>query len=907
MKFLRPITFLLFGLAYATLAAGFDTPVERAARLLHKWFLEHPQEKVYLHLDRPYYIPGDTLWFKSYLTAGHNHQFSGLSGILYTDLLNYRDSLIASVKLPVFLGVAHGAIALPKGLPQGSYNLRAYTRWMQNNHSDFFFNRTILVGRSESEKLLTKLNYTTKDLQNEQQVSTTIQFLDSKGIPLSERSIAYSCTSDGKEIFKSKGITDQYGVLKIDFNKAPSYSGKSTVIETLLEDAKEGRITRSFTIPPSAPVDVQFFPEGGHLVESLRSRLGLKCIGSNGLGINGKIVVTDNEKEEVSSFETKHLGMGQFSFTPQPGKIYTARAVFSDGREKVIALPVAKKEGYVLSVYSLSNADSVLVRINCSPSLLERGNNTLGLIVLQNGKVLSMADIEIKRAQTSIWLSKETMQSGIIQFTLLSASGDPLNERVMFLQKDDQLNLSLQSDKSKYLAKDKVQLFLDAKDRQMKPAVGNFSISVIHENSLPLSDETDHTIVSDILLSSDLRGNIEKPNYYFAMPNQETRENLDILMLTQGYRRFDWREVLSDIPTPAKFQAENPAMKISGVVKSFGGTPIPNARVILFSIKTNLMIDTVADSQGRFNFNNLFFADTVKFTIKAFNTNNKDRVNIFLDEEPKLNALGRKRTLPEVFTSNEVTAVYEQYRTAQYKSNRRQSLNEMQDLKEVVVKSSPLPLKETSGNLNGFRNANQVIHGPELKNCFNLRQCLEGRLMGVYFDRAATSSGGTVSAPHSTRTKGPMAIFLDGIPYDLDQYEMLFETAAINPEDIKTIEVLRSEGYVSLYGENGKHGVIVITTRGWNPGERFVPGVVLTAVAGFNVSKEFYSPKYVYKNDKPDLRNTVYWKPLVITDKDGKAQLEFCNSDNKGTYKVTVEGIGTRGELGRHVFRYTVE
>jgi hypothetical protein len=169
-----------------------------------------------------------------------------------------------------------------------------------------------------------------------------------------------------------------------------------------------------------------------------------------------------------------------------------------------------------------------------------------------------------------------------VQVTLFSATGEPLNERLAFVQNADGLKLGINTEKQSYGTRQKVKLNLNAKDATDKPVVGSFSVAVIDETKVPVDETAETTILSELLLTSDLKGYIEKPNYYFTNPTEQTQAELDALMLTQGYRRFVWKQLLGDVSRRILSQAEK-SLSISGTIKTSGGKPVPKAKVMLLS------------------------------------------------------------------------------------------------------------------------------------------------------------------------------------------------------------------------------------------------------------------------------------------------------------------------------------
>jgi hypothetical protein len=245
--------------------------------------------------------------------------------------------------------------------------------------------------------------------------------------------------------------------------------------------------------------------------------------------------------------------------------------------------------------------------------------------------------------------------------------------------------------------------------------------------------------------------------------------------------------------------------------------------------------------------------------------------------------------------------IYLQNQDEYYKQQLKYGINKNSiRLKEVVVRDNRIKPIPNSQNLNGSGNADQVLTAKDLEkfNCVRPVDCLQGVLTGIRFNNGV---------PSSIRNRGAMAIVIDGNFVDADIFDDL------RMDDIEGIEVVIGPHYAAIYGSRMANGGIIVTTkpaRSIKNYYRYAPGVVTIMPKGFYKAREFYSPQY--DNPKtnakmPDLRSTVYWKPNVITDKDGKASFEYFNADGPGTYRIVIEGIDTDGNLGRQVYHYKVE
>ena len=878
-------------------------PIERIVTQLGKWSANYPAEKVYLQFDKPYYAVGDDIWFKAYVTVGAKHQLSALSGNLVVELLDDRDSIKQRIKLPVISGLAWGDFALSDTLQEGNYRIRAYTNWMRNFANEYFFDKEITIVNSSSNKVFTNSSYTYNTINGQQQVTATVNYADIDGTPYANKPVKYSIDLGLKSTIKGKGITDDKGNLSIVFNSGQPGALGSGMITTSIDLGNKNIITKNVLIKAtSANVDVQFFPESGSLVNTVNSKVAFKAVGPDGLGVDIKGTITDDQNTTVATFSSQHLGMGTFNIEPQTGRSYKANVTFADGSSKTYNLPAAIDKGYVLSLDN-SDPNTLGIKVSTSRTILQDGNpDTLIVIAQSGGQIYYAGKSKPGSANFTASINKNRFPSGIVQFTLFSSKGEPLNERLIFVQNPDQLKLDLNTAKQTFVPREKVKINLGAKNADDKPTVGSFSVSVIDETRVPVSEDDESTILTNLLLTSDLKGYVEKPNYYFENVSDKTQADLDVLMLTQGYRRFEWKKILNDDFQPLAFEPEK-TLQVAGHVTTLGGKPVPHAKVTLLSNTGGLFYsDTVTDEQGRFKFDNLLFKDSVRFVVQARTGKDRKNVKIDLDNLAPLGT-GDNKNAPDMKVNiNTGLSAYLQSSKQFHDAQIRYGLgNHSTVLKEVVIKDTYHPVLKYSDNLNGPGNADQVLTADKLPpGCFDLSQCLQGYLNFVIFRNGV---------PYSTRG-GMMKFMVDGITLDNG------DVSTINPADVESIEVLRTPMYSAIYGSQaGPGGLIIVTTKRGPDMEqemmsRPAPGIIVFDPKGYYKARVFYSPDY----DDPktntaiaDVRTTIYWNPNIITDKDGNASFEFYNAGNKGNYRVVVEGIDNEGNIGRKVYHYKVE
>jgi len=670
--------------------------------------------------------------------------------------------------------------------------------------------------------------------------------------------------------------------------------------------------------PDLQKTDIQFFPEGGNLVYGLTSRVGFKAVGVDGLGQTISGTVTDNTGNQVAQFGTLHAGMGNFLLKPEAGKTYIANIKLSDGSVKAVALPAPVNQGFVLSVYQ-PNKDSLLVRILASAGLIHARVN---LIAHSSGEVIYSAPIGIEGAMTSVWFNKHVFPSGIAQFTIFNEKFAPLSERIAFIKNNDHMQLAVKTDKPVYKSKEHVKLELNAKTGDSVAVAANFSVAVINESKVPVDEDAESTIFSNLLLTSDIKGYVEKPNYYFTADSDQVNRALDNLMLTQGYRRFEWLSLDTIVDTKPRFPAEGLGYTIAGNVTDLQHRVLPNASVQLVSMNARITKTTFTDTNGRFKFSKLIFPDSAKFAVQARTKENTDNTIITLDSIPTL-----KNRLQQ--NAADVKSIKTNLKKAQ-DDGVPLNLNGQHVLRQVNIKDAKIQVKKDvvpqgMYSLPDEQSADNILTIPDPENYLTLEQYLQGRLGGV---RIGTTSGGHKtfldSRPRTDvyfnnvknadlknkkwdQTGRLIGLILNGRKVDTTETDEIL-TGSVSPDEVARIEIVRTNQAMVNY--LGGPYVLILTKPASMYHKHYSPNIVNISPKGYNQVRQFYVPKYDDPNNtnlKPDLRSTIYWNPYVNTDSGGKATLDFYNADGPGTYRIVIEGINADGDLGRQVYHYKLE
>lgn len=508
----------------------------------------------------------------------------------------------------------------------------------------------------------------------------------------------------------------------------------------------------------AAKPDIQFFAEGGDLIANILTKVAFKAVGTNGMGINAKGVIVDNTNAQVATFSSSHLGMGSFYIQPEDGKTYKAKVTFGNGAQSTINLPSCVSKGITLQ--TKDTLGKVSINIVCNKAYLtDNMNKDVNLVIYAGGK-LRTVNTKLDSRVMGMDIADDQFPAGVMRITLFSQDGEPLSERLVFLQNASLLNITMNTDKPSYKTRDHVAINFNAKSNGAG-VPGFFSAAVIDESKVPYDDNNETTILSYLLLTSDIKGNIEQPNYYFASKAPQTADDLDNLMLTQGYRRFTWKQVLSGDSKPFTIAPEK-SLYIAGSEKTAKGEPVAGKDIILAE-GANIIATLKTDNSGNFLIDNMqpFNAGT-QFSLQATgSTKDKNSTVITVAKQPE----------PPVADT-------------------------------VNGNMSQAPAGYSAGNSNAAShvsaNADQVIDGDDIGNAASISAALAGRMNDVNF-----ISG----IPYLKGSKYPMLIVVDGKIRSSDA-----KLDNITPSNVKNIELLKGAN-AATYGSSGSSGVLVINTR----------------------------------------------------------------------------------------------
>ncbi len=843
-----------------------DSAVEKMTRNI----TEHPQEKIYIQTDKPYYVSGERIWFRTHLVNACLHLPAFGSRYVYVELINPLDSVMARLKVRPEKDSYYGDITLPEILPEGYYKLRAYTNYMRNEGEDYFSTRYIRIGAPQSAFVETQTEF---ELDGKS-VYTTIRFTDLKNkVPLVPKELIIKLNGEPLKTMKA----NEDNLFAFKFGLSPE--AKLRVLQ--LELDYEGSTYRKFiSVPfPENNFDVGFFPEGGYMQDGVPGRVAFKALQSDGSPINIKGNVYDNENKLVMKIASFHAGMGVFSLIPESGKSYYAICQNEKGDSLRFELPSSKKNTAVIKTNWVG--DRLWISVSADNNLK---TDSLYLIAHIRGQAIYSQKWD--SSQQKIMFDAEGLPSGVMHIVLLNSRLVPVSERLVFVYNKDEASVKFETDKTDYSKRSLVKANIrvsDPADPENFPLEANVAVSVTDNKDV--EPDSTSTILTYLLLTSDLRGHIENPAYYFQK-NKNAQFALDVLMMTQGWRRYNPDSLFSEI-LPKPIYPFEKSMQVSGTIRGGILSKLSgNASAMLFSVKTGFNETVTTDRDGRFVFRNFELPDSILYAVKSFSEKGKSNVDVSVDEETF------PGVTPRAFYSLQPDNKKDLFHDFIYKADQKYTYENgfrMIHLDQVVV-SAPEKKKYKSTY---YTNANSSLTTEQIEKfkphtMANLLMLLPGVFV--------SQKGGGLSI--SIRGQGTPLFLLDDVETDIEVIEML------TVDDIGQVDLLKDIGYAAFFGQKGANGVISIMTKTGTLNSvkhRRYDHFALITPLGYHQPAEFYSPKYdtpeALKAEEPDLRTTLYWNPAVVTDTTGAGSFEFYSADASTTYSVIIQGVSKDGKI----------
>ncbi len=825
------------------------------------------QEKLYLHIDKPYYVAGDTIWLKGYEVNAATHR-KGLSNFIYVELVDKSNKVARRVKIKRDDFGFRGFMPISEDLPSNDYQLRAYSMWMQNVGEDFFFKRNLSIENVVNTSLQIHAEY--EEMSNGK-IKVNLTFKDESDVPYNKKNFwSYYQGKKLQFIRPNKEGKASFEMTVKDKNKRQHY-------DIRFDEKVASEFEKRMYIPMfSTDYDVAFFPEGGALLKGNTQFVAFKAIGTDGLSREIIGTVYNNSNEPIAQMQSQHKGMGKFMLAVNPDETYYAVTEDLKGVKKRFDIQIPEDSGIIIQASRRGNSLRYQIVNQSGVS-----TDSLYFIMHQRGFLLYEQALTEEKLFGNI--NTEDLPSGIITLAVADGQNHVYSERLFFVN-NPQLSQEMQLNQPSYGKRELVEVVFRVKDTERNPVAGDFSLSVTDSQIVALDSLSDN-IASNLLLTSDLKGYVEDPNYYLASDDVKTREYTDLLMLTQAWRRFDLSKVLSkDLPLP-KYEMEI-GQVISGEVQSYSGKPYPGSEVVLFTIKGLSMNTTTTDKDGKFIFTGISFSDSTTFTLQSLNNKGKTKsTQIVPDRDAFMEA---NAFIPDKKSTDKETL--EDFRRETIERYTEEGGHRLINLSEVLIVANRRkysnPMDEMISSL-----AQTTISADKI----------EGEYLGLtLWDILSSSSFATVDVASKTVTirNTPVTFVLNQVVSDFEEMET-FSTS-----DIENIFVLVDPVATAMFSSSSNPVISVTLKGGRRNMVKSSDGLATIRPLGFQKPLAFYVPKYETVSEKessfPDVRSTVYWDPGLKSDAAGEFKVSFYTSDKKSDYHVVMEGISVKGEICRY-------
>lgn len=1007
----------LYGISICFTALA-QQPIDKLLAKQSTFIAKHVEEKVYVQCDKPFYKPGENLWFTAFVRKGTDLSPTKESNAIRVEWINPKGNVEKTLRLLVENGIAQGDISLA-GVPGGLYKLRVYTWYMKNDPNPAIFEREVQIQSVILPRLKMTMTFEKESYAKGEKGIAKVAIHTNENAALRNQALDFTLNIEGKQVASGQTQTDADGNAAISFAIPTDIQHPDGIltIKTAYQGQTES-ITRSVPIAFNQ-IALNFYPEGGNMVYHLKNTIAFQARNEFGKATDVKGFLADENGNHLADLESFHQGIGTFSFTPSTKHRYLVHLTQPTNAD--FALPLIEKEGYLLSLLS-QNEKNTFVSVQCSQK--ER----LSLVASLHGKVYWDTTFVASTGTTKLRIPSQSFPMGMAQLTLFDKKQVPQAERLVFVHPEKHLQIDVQTNKEMYASREKVTLTIQTKDETGSPLPAQMALSVANDPLLTMADDKSSTIFSQFLLESEIKGKVENPAFYFDEKEdaQKRYKALDYLLMTAGWRRYLWKDAekalapsqiyvtekenrhdlsgtvfypggmkpapfVNDIMKPAPFvnvlingkeigktdekgnftlkqhletiynmtfekdsfiykidySQNNCAWKhdyylykktnkipnpddegtMIGVVLQSDGTPSPYAIVMLlkngeivngananergeyeiapieagiYDLKAETLdkmvtIPSVSVGAGRERRMDIRFGQKY---VKLENANIKpiNRENLAI-ENGKQQPISPKDAEVE---NVKIEVAEEEFQITPVEGGENENI--MSDTSVIVA--FKIPLFERGPNDQNMKKSGKDIRNMGSRNI----NIVAATTPGVYqadegdfsLNIRGARSGGTVYFVDGVKVIGtpnvPLSaissvqVYTGGTPAEFGDFvggAIVIETSTTSPR----ISVNRNArgGDMLQFGGNS------YTNRIYAPYQNYVR------------VKEFAAPNYEipkFSPKKDDFRSTLYWNGNIETDAQGKASLSFYTSDEITSFRITTEGIGGNGELGRTEKRF---
>lgn len=626
---------------------------------------------------------------------------------------------------------------------------------------------------------------------------------------------------------------------------------------------------------------LQFFPEGGQAVRGFASLFGIKSyVNEQPAAVKGSIIDPANGAA-VANFTTDDYGIGG-AYIPDPSKTYQVK-IDSPAVKVEYQWPQVLPGSFGLKVFNRYKSRVIQVMLETDiPGGLENSyliGHTRGEVFLSL-KITGIGDTPRKM----LAIDAATIPSGVSHITFFDASGLPRAERLFFIDKGDQnIQPEVSFGNTHHGKREKVTAELVLSD-----TLSGFTTVSVTNSQAVIREKWAENINSYLLLTSDLTDKIDDPGRFFQGDDKAAFQTLDYLMLTHGWRRFNWEDIRYHVDDEIKHVAEA-GMTISGELRNFTvrkNTETGWVQLMAMSLKNKSFLEgfdlrtQYTDSLGHFMFNKLYFNDSIKVILQSKKAEKSVGNRFFIDL--------KQRTIPSIkpFEKERIidNSFFEEFVK---KSNEQFVIDRSYGEKVIMLEAVSVEAKVENPIQEAVRGR---YTSPDYRLMADSVIGPKTRLLDLLMQIPSVMVDG-YGIPKIRNT--PVTLYFDGFEMDQSMAQDIIQSTA--GDDIYFIDIDKS-GFSNAKG----NPIIYVYTKSGNGivlknDDSVTQGLLQFILPGYAQAHEFFVPAYDQPSEKPDHRVLLFWSPDIRI-QEGKAQFEFFTGDVSAPFDVIIEGMTKDGK-----------
>lgn len=638
--------------------------------------------------------------------------------------------------------------------------------------------------------------------------------------------------------------------------------------------------TQKITIKPV----LEFFPEGGDAIAGFDNKVAFKANDQWGRPIKIKGIITNADGRIVDSLRVIHDGMGFIVLKPTPNIKYIAKWKDEQNQEHVTNLPEIKSSGAIIQVtVSQGHRD---FSVNLTDDLKNKLDSVYIIGTMFNHPVFKIGKPSIAEIKGIVPI--ENLPYGVLTITVLDKQSNPIAERITYVDNNALYTFNPEMEMQRwglsYRARDEIKI------KVPENVASSLSISV---SDLNIDADSSQNIFSTLMLTSELKGRVYNPAYYFRNPSIKKQEELDLVMLTNGWRRINWQAVAYNQLPKILYPKDTAYLTLSGNVQGFMPGSIGSGSVLMMIMKQkdaeNKILLAPIESNGTFDLTSEVVFDTAQIYYQFQDKNLKGSSVQFMPNRLRIPPIGKGYSnllWPDTTGAGRHLMLGKELNDILQKSK-------FQELETVTVKAKAKSTIEqmderyASGLFSGGDAVQFDVANDPFGKVGDIFSYLQGKVAGLQIS-------GQGSGSSLTWRGGAPQLYIDEMPSDVSM------VSNINLNDVAYIKAFRPP---FMGGFNGSNGAIAIYTRKGSDAKQDNNGGLQSGkVEGYTKIREFYSPKYLTGDAPPegdrDIRTTIYWNPNVVIDPATKeAVISFYNNDVTDAFRVVIEGMTSDGKL----------